>query len=47
MRALLEALGIRVDERSFTCKGSMGPLHVGHPNKDDLENLRNFVKQMV
>ncbi|MCR4583705.1 MAG: hypothetical protein K5764_09185 [Prevotella sp.] len=47
MRALLEAQGIKVDERSFTCRGAMGPLHAGHPNKEDLENLRSFVGQMV
>ncbi|MCR4602042.1 MAG: hypothetical protein K5683_00735 [Prevotella sp.] len=46
MRKLLEAQGIKVDERSFTCKGSMGPLHAGHPNKTDLENLRAFAKQI-
>lgn len=43
MRALLEAQGIKVDERSFTCKGSMGPLHAGHPNEQDFENLRQFI----
>lgn len=44
MRSLLEAQGITVDERSFTCKGSMGPLHGGHPNAQDLEALRKFVE---
>ena len=44
MRSLLQAQGIAVDERSFTCKGSMGPLHAGHPNKQDLDDLRKFVQ---
>lgn len=44
MRSLLEAQGITVDERSFTCKGSMGPLHGGHPNAQDLDALREFVE---
>lgn len=44
MRALLEAQGIQVDDRSFTCKGSMGPLHSGHPNRQDLENLKQFIQ---
>lgn len=44
MRQLLEKKGIAVDEKSFTCKGSMGPLHAKHPNDEDLENLRQFVK---
>ena len=46
MRTLLEAQGIKVDERSFTCKGSMGPLHAGHPNEQDLENLREFIEKV-
>ena len=46
MHALLEAQGIKVDERSFTCKGSMGPLHAGHPNEQDLENLRKFIEKV-
>ena len=44
MRSLLEAQGITVSEKEFTCKGSMGPLHAGHPNQQDLENLRKFIK---
>ena len=44
MRTLLKLQNIQVDEKSFTCKGSMGPLHAGHPNKSDLENLREFVQ---
>lgn len=47
MRTLLEAQGVNVDERSFTCKGSMGPLHAGHPNKLDLEDLRKFIQTTI
>ena len=47
MRRLLEAQGITVDERSFTCKGSMGPLYAGHPNKQDLEELRQFIQSTI
>ena len=46
MQSLLESQGITVDAKSFTCKGSMGPLHGGHPDKQDLENLRQFVAGM-
>ena len=46
MRSLLQAQGINVDERSFTCKGSMGPLHAGHPNAQDLENLKQFIQKI-
>lgn len=43
MRQLLEAKGIVVSDQEFTCRGSMGPLHMGHPNKEDHDNLRNFI----
>lgn len=46
MRSLLEGQGITVDERSFTCRGSMGPLHSGHPNEEDLDSLRRFVEAL-
>lgn len=47
MRKLLEQQGIQVDERSFTCKGSMGPLHYGHPNAQDVDNFVEFVRQSL
>ncbi len=46
MRKLLEAQGITVDSRSFTCRGSMGPLHAGHPNDTDLANFKVFLKSL-
>ena len=47
VRALFEAQGIKVDDQQFTCRGSMGPVQAGHPNQQDLENLRSFVKKTV
>ena len=47
MRKMLEAKGIPCDERSFTCKGSMGPVHSGHPNQQDLADLRAFVEHIA
>ena len=43
VKALFEAQGITVDERQFTCRGSMGPVQAGHPNAEDHENLRQFI----
>ena len=43
MRELLQAKGIAVSEKEFSCKGSMGPVHMGHPNKKDLDNFRQFI----
>ena len=44
MRKLLEAQGVNVETREFTCRGSMGPLHAGHPNDRDMKALKEFVK---
>ncbi|KWW29456.1 MAG: flavodoxin [bacterium P3] len=44
MRSLLEAQGVTVDGRSFTCRGSMGPLHAGHPDREDMDSLRAFIR---
>ena len=44
MRKALEARGITVSDKSFTCRGSMGPVHAGHPDTKDLEDFRAFVK---
>ena len=47
VKALFEAQGITVDERQFTCRGSMGPIQAGHPNQQDLDSLRTFVQETV
>ena len=47
MRKALEARGIPVSDQSFTCKGSMGPLHSGHPNQQDLADLRAFIEKTI
>ena len=46
MRQLLEKQGMKVDDRSFTCRGAMGPLHAGHPDQQDLDALRQFVEEV-
>ena len=43
MREMLQAKGITVSEKEFTCKGSMGPVHKGHPNQKDLDDFRQFI----
>ena len=47
MRKALEARGITVDEREFTCPGAMGPIKAGHPDKKDIENFKQFVKNTL
>ena len=43
MREMLQARGITVSDKEFTCRGSMGPVHMGHPNMKDLEDFRQFI----
>jgi len=46
LRAIFEELGFNVDTESFTCRGSMGPIHSGHPNAADMQSLREFVQHI-
>ena len=45
LRKIFEELGFNVAAESFTCRGSMGPLHSGHPTAADLQSLREFVNK--
>ena len=47
MRELLEARGVMVSENEFTCRGSMGPVHMGHPNDKDLDDFRQFIHKTL
>lgn len=47
MKKLLEDKGIQVAPRSFSCKGSMGPIHAGHPNQADLDALAAFARGIL
>lgn len=47
MRKRLEEKGIIVFHQSFSCKGSMGPVHAGHPDAKDFENLKSFAKSVL
>lgn len=47
IRKVFEELGFQVAEESFTCRGEMGPWHAGHPNAQDLEDLKDFTQQIL
>lgn len=47
VKALLEKQHIAVDEKEFHCRGQFTLLHRGRPNQSDLENLREFVKEII
>lgn len=46
MRRLLERQGLKVDDREFHCKGSFALLHRGHSNDADLQDLKQFVRDL-
>lgn len=47
MREALLARGIPVCDRSFTCKGAMGPIHKGHPDTKDLDDFCRFIRSTM
>lgn len=47
VKALLEKQHIVVDEKEFHCRGQFTLLHRGRPNQSDLENLREFIKEVI
>lgn len=47
VKALLEKQHIAVDEKEFHCRGQFTLLHRGRPNQSDLENLREFIKDVI
>lgn len=47
IKELFERQGITVDERQFTCRGSMGPIQAGHPNQADHDALAAFIKSTL
>ena len=47
MRQALQAKGIAVSDKEFTCSGSMGPVKAGHPNDADIKAFKEFVKTVL
>ena len=47
MRKYLEEKGFQVCDKSFTCKGAMGPVHRGHPDANDLDVLKQFARSVL
>ncbi|MCR5828692.1 MAG: hypothetical protein K6G53_09810 [Bacteroidales bacterium] len=47
MLKALKERGIKVCDKSFTCKGSMGPVHKGHPDNKDIDDFRQFCRSLL
>lgn len=38
---------IKISDSEFHCRGSFSVMHKGHPNAEDLSNLRTFIKEVT
>lgn len=47
MKKVCDAAGVRLSDEEFHCRGSFGPMHKGHPDKDDLTKAAAFAKKIV
>lgn len=47
IKGLLEKQNILLDKREFHCRGQFKALHRGRPNQKDLDELREFVKNVI
>ncbi len=44
---LCKALGVQISGSEFHCKGEFKFMHKGRPNEEDLENARQFAKNLL
>ena len=47
MKKVCDAVGVRLSDKEFHCRGSFGPMHKGHPDNQDLTNAAAFAKMVV
>lgn len=47
MKKVCDAAGVLLSDEEFHCRGSFGPMHKGHPDKNDLTKAIAFAKIIV
>jgi len=47
IKRIADAAGVALAEEDFHCRGSFGPMHKGHPDKQDLTNAVEFAKMVI
>lgn len=47
MKKVCDAAGVLLSDEEFHCRGSFGPMHKGHPDKNDLTKAIAFAKMIV
>lgn len=43
----VEAKGLKMSEDEFHCRGAFKLVHRGHPNDEDIENVKEFAKRII
>lgn len=47
IKRIADAAGVSLAGEEFHCRGSFGPMHKGHPDKQDLTNAAEFAKMVI
>ena len=47
IKRIADVAGVALAEEEFHCRGSFGPMHKGHPDKQDLTNAAVFAKMVT
>lgn len=47
MKKVCDAADVLLSDEEFHCRGSFGPMHKGHPDKNDLTKAAAFAKMIV
>ena len=47
MKEVCDAVGVQLSDQEFHCRGSFGPMHKGHPDKNDFTKAIAFAKMIV
>jgi len=47
MKKITKKANVKLSEREFHCRGKFAALHASHPNDDDLNKLKEFIKEVA
>lgn len=47
VKKVVEAKGIQMSDKEYHCRGTFTMLHRGKPDKNDIQNVANFAKEII
>ncbi|MFA7107560.1 MAG: flavodoxin domain-containing protein [Sphaerochaetaceae bacterium] len=47
VKKVADAKGLKMADEEFHCKGQFTALNYGHPNNEDIENVKSFTKKVL